>query len=126
MKKDNDDKNGVDLSTAGVVYRAECLRCKDMKKCSIYIGETSRKLNERIKEHLAVIKNHEDFLSKENRASALQIHGYKEHKELSLKDIQVEILHIERNSQRRKIREAMCIKEMKPTLNFNRGFELIA
>ena len=79
----------------------------------------------RLKEHLARFKNEDDFQKKENSASMFQIHAYKHHNGLDLEDVKVEILKSEKRTQHRKVREAMEIKEHRPTLNSNKGVSLI-
>ena len=45
-------KSSYDCRTSNVIYLIECLKCKKQ-----YVGQTSRSLKERIKEHLGYIRN---------------------------------------------------------------------
>jgi hypothetical protein len=82
-------------------------------------------LNTRIKEHLVKIKDEKDLQNKIHNASAIQIHAFKEHRQLLIDDISVEILEINNKVQERKIIEAQYIRDFKPNLNNNTGFDLI-
>jgi hypothetical protein len=118
-------KDNKDLSAIGVVYHITCKKCKEQGKCADYVGETSRPLINKIREHLSIIKDEEDLKKKENVASALQIHIYKEHRSLKIEDLDVKILKNERKTQARKIYEAMHIRKLKPNLNNNQGVDLV-
>jgi hypothetical protein len=109
----------------GVVYKLTCQKCQSQNKVATYIGETSRKLSIRIKEHLQLIKDDADFKKKEGRITMVQEHAFKEHGRLCENDIKIEILNVEQRTQARKILEAIQIQEHKPTMNNNNGLDLI-
>ena len=114
-------KKDSDLIRTGAVYKITCLKCDSDNVVSTYVGETSRMLGIRIKEHLAVIKNDEDLVRKEKNLSMFQLHAYKKHSKLDLNDIKIEVLITENNTQARKVKEAIQISAHKPTLNNNKG-----
>jgi GIY-YIG catalytic domain len=90
-----------------------------------YVGETGRNLKERIKEHIAPIKDSLDYDKKKNTASMFQIHSFSKHNNLKIEDLEIDIIGIERRTQARKVLEAVTIKDIKPTLNANSGLTLV-
>ena len=90
----------------GVVYNIPCNSCDDF-----YIGETARKMETRFQEH-----------SKSDKESALLEHIKQTGHSISLED--VTILANEPRFYARKIREALKIHKLKPTLNRDQGLEI--
>ena len=93
------------LKKCGTVYHIHCEQCdKD------YVGETSRLLETRVKEHLS------------RNSSAVHEHcrltGH------SVDSSKTKVLATESNTFKRRIREAIEIKLRKPSLNRDNGFEL--
>lgn len=118
------------LECKGVVYKMTCKICEEKNKVSTYIGETGRKLKERIKEHFHLIKNEEDFNNKIFSATQIQRHIYAEHRDAitvvnNEANWKVEILKRSIETQNRKVMEAIEIAHNKPTLNKDSGLKLI-
>ena len=93
------------LKKCGMVYHIHCEQCdKD------YIGETSRSLETRVKEHLS------------RNSSAVHEHckltGH------SVDSSKTKVLATESNTFKRRIREAIEIRLRNPSLNRDNGFEL--
>ena len=93
------------LKKCGTVYHIHCKQCdKD------YVGETSRLLETRVKEHLS------------RNSSAVHEHcnltGH------SVDFSKTKVLDTENNTFKRRIREAIEIRIRKPSLNRDNGFEL--
>ena len=51
------DEQAHDGDKSNVVYRLTCIQCEKERSTSSYIGETSRKLNERLQEHFSNLIN---------------------------------------------------------------------
>ena len=81
----------------------ECTVCKEK-----YIGETGRQLLDRVKEHESDIK----YCNKRIGPWAVHARNHQEQTTFNTR-----ILGVERNVHRRKILEALIIKEMKPNIN---------
>ena len=93
------------LKKCGTVYHIHCDQCNKQ-----HIGETSRVLETRIKEHLS------------RDSSAVR-----EHCQLtgnSVDSSKTKVLATESNTFKRRIREAIEIRLRKPSLNRDNGFEL--
>ena len=90
---------------AGTVYHIPCKSCPDT-----YIGETARLLATRMEEH------------KKNNSSAINEHFTKTGHTINWAD--TKIIDRDSNTVRRKIKEAICIRKMKPTLNRDQGLDL--
>ena len=86
-------------------------------KCE-YIGETKRKLNQRIAEHLT---EYTDI----NRRSQVFQHAKNVHGECSSSNWKVEVLGRETREVERKIKEAKFIGQINPKLNMNQGITYI-
>jgi len=99
--KDKTDK----LEKTGIVYQITCSTCK-----KIYIGETSRQLKKRLEEHRkttnSAIKEHID-----KTGHIIDWHSIK-------------ILDQDQNTSNRKIKEAIYIRKLKPSLNRDQGLDL--
>ena len=99
--KDKTDK----MKKCGVIYHIKCEDCHQD-----YVGETGRQLNTRMKEHLSrdssTIKEHCDHT------------GHK------IDPKNTNILTSEDNFWKRKIKEAIEIKQRRPSLNRDEGLEL--
>ena len=93
------------LKKCGTIYHIHCEQCdKD------YVGETSRLLETRVKEHL----------SKNSSA----VHEHCQLTGHSVDSSKTKVLATESNTFKRRIREAIEIKLRKPSLNRDNGFEL--
>ena len=89
-----------------VVYNIPCNSCDDF-----YVGETDRKMGKKFQEH-----------SKSDKESALLEQIKQTSHSISLED--VTILANEPHFHARKIREALKIHKLKPTLNRDQGLEV--
>ena len=88
----------------GLIYYTECPENECMEN---YVGETERRLQERVDEHGG----------KDNKSHALK-HTYESgHKAVSIKDFKVLKKVFKNHKMKRKISEALLIKKIKPTLN---------
>ena len=74
---------------------------------------------------MAIIKDEKDYEKKEKTASMVQLHAFKEHISLTIDDLMLEILAVNNRTQSRKIIEAIQIRAHKPTLNNNKGIDII-
>ena len=83
-----------------VVYEAKCPDCTEN-----YVGETGRRLTERVKEH-----------SKDTNSHLLRHSLATGHKPVTLEDFKI-LGKGYRNYYRRKVSEAILIQKNKPTLN---------
>ena len=93
------------LKKCGTIYHIHCEQCdKD------YVGETSRLLETRVKEHLS------------RNSSA--VHEHCQLTGRSVDSSKTKVLATESNTFKRRIREAIEIKLRKPSLNRDNGFEL--
>jgi hypothetical protein len=111
------------LETYGAVYQMECTNCLTTGKNITYIGETGRKVETRVKEHLRKINPNTQKLNNEN-ISQVQIHDFENHKKMESK-WSISILKRAEKCQERKVYEAMLIRKMKPTLNKDQGLCII-
>ena len=88
----------------GLIYYTECPENECMEN---YVGETERRLQERVDEHGG----------KDNKSHALK-HTYESgHKGVSINDFKVLKKVFKNHKMKRKISEALLIKKIKPTLN---------
>ena len=99
--KDKTDK----LKKCGVIYHIKCDNCD-----SDYIGETSRSLDTRLKEHQA-------------RANSA-IFEHCDATGHTISPDNTKVLLSEDHNLKRKMREAISIQKKKPTLNRDEGLEL--
>ena len=93
------------LKKSGTVYHIHCDQCNKQ-----YIGETSRVLETRIKEHL----------SRDSSA----VHEHCQLTGHSVDSSKTKVLATESNTFKRRTREAIEIRLRKPSLNRDNGFEL--
>ena len=93
----------------GLVYHIKCQNCNED-----YIGETSRNMGTRFKEHT----------TRKGTVSAIKDHLENNKHCTSLEN--VKILDREGDWHRRKIKEAIMIQRHHPTLNRDKGLELPA
>ena len=103
------------LTTPNVVYQFTCSSCKEQ-----YIGQTERRLEQRVREHLP--QRNMNGLSKSTRSSIADhiiSMGHWENDESSFT-----ILHKARNRRSLKFLEAVSIRKLKPQLNTQRDFVL--
>ena len=98
-----------DLQKCGIVYQITCPQCQHM-----YMGETGRTLSARMKDHT----------SHNTQPTAVRDHC-REHGHIISKN-NVEVLAREEGWFKRKVREAIKIKTLQPTINRNQGFDLPA
>jgi len=99
--KDKTDK----MKQCGIVYHVTCANCKED-----YIGETGRTLETRMKEH------------KTRSSSAL--HEHCDNTGHNIKAENTTILTSEEHLMKRKVWEAIAIKQRRPSLNRDEGLEL--
>ena len=97
-----------DSDKCGVIYKIDCPKCEDD-----YIGETSRAMNTRLKEHQR---------TKGQNLTAVGEHTHQHNHKINIDHVQ--IIGRENNFWKRKIKEAIEIKIRKPTLNRDSGYEL--
>lgn len=96
-------------SIKGVVYQIPC-------KCGhVYIGETGRNLKLRLTEHKRAVKN-------KDPNNGLAVHVSITNHTILWQN--AEVLTIEPNWSKRKVREALYIKRTKDTLNLDQGYTL--
>ena len=100
------------------------MECSRNGVVTTYIGESGRKLSERLNEHFRKIKN-DDYNNKLLNLTQVQKHMYRDHKAESIGDWTVDVLSISNNIQDRKVMEALEIKHHKPTLNADNGLSII-
>ena len=117
--KDTDHRQKWD-EKIGIVYQASCNLCAKHDLHSTYIGETSRKLSDRISEHLRQV----DF-SKLNlpSTSAIAHHSYTQHGKCPTKE-DWDFTPLKSNiysTQNRKVIEAVMIAKRRPELNKDSG-----
>ena len=106
-----------------VVYKISCKRCKNDQMSYFYIGETSRPIRERFKEHLSDARMR-------RLGTGLGEHVLDKHTELSDKEINVsflvEIISRNRDVADNKIDESIQIREKNPNLNtFSKSWPII-
>ena len=92
------------MEKCGVVYHIKCDQCSDN-----YVGETGRSLDTRVKEHTA------------RSSSAIFEHCNTTGHTISHKNTKV--LTSEEHNIKRKVREAIHIRKMKPKLNRDEGLD---
>jgi hypothetical protein len=113
-------------SKDGVIYKLKCKACEAKDVVSNYIGETGRLLRTRLDEHFRMIRDRVEFDSKMGNLSQIQKHMFLAHPEISSVDNwEIEILGKEKNTQHRKVIEALEIQKHKPTLNIDKGVSVI-
>ena len=101
--KDKIDK----FNRCGVVYELQCENCD-----SLYVGETQRSLKVRYKEHSRL------------RSPVTAVGEHKREKGHDFPPSNIKILDSEEQWLRRRVKEALFIKERNPNLNRDRGMEL--
>ena len=114
--------SGVDSTC--VVYQATCLHCQNLGQSSTYVGETSRALKCRIKEHCRPIydSNRLDI----TRTSAIGMHELVHYgSQPNSLSWNFKVLTTERSTQFRKTMESWYINKLKPNLNKNTGVHAI-
>jgi hypothetical protein len=122
---DRSKKNWMDLDVTGAVYKLTCNLCNSDDSVATYIGETGRRLRDRLKEHNRTIKSQKEYDSKILSSSQVQKHMFNQHGGIINGDWKVEILGITNNIQERKVKEAVEIAKHRPTLNRDNGLVLI-
>jgi len=103
-----------------VVYQMHCKVCGEP-----YIGETERELEVRTREHNGEARNEADG---KPWGEHWRAHHSDNHVTLSLGDTafsRMSVLAVESDRARRKIREAIEIRDRAPTVNVNNGWDLI-
>ena len=101
------------LDKAGVVYYLKCLICNEDSDME-YIGETSRLLKERLKEHMNA-----------NSKSEVSKHIREKHILSTINDWEIRILAHEKDNLKRKILEAFYISKLNPKINNSKGMHVI-
>ena len=99
-----------DHNKCGVIYKVQCPACTDF-----YVGETSRTLGTRFKEHCNL---------KTATLTAVAEHS-KTHRH-SINTDNVSVVAREDQFWKRKIRESIEIRTLKPTMNRDTGYDLPA
>ena len=97
--------NETPMDQQGVVYKVKCGECE-----KFYIGETGRKLRTRLREH----EKDASSDKKEECISGLSKHAMESKHNIVFDN--AEILHKERNFQKRKFKEAIAIKKQSMSL----------
>ena len=101
---------------SNVIYKIDCLSCKKQNIDKIYIGETSQPLKTRIKQPIYTT-------NRQILTSALVIHAVSEGHQFDFEN--TSILGIERNTKKRKTKEALHIlRNIDRTVNFKTDTEL--
>ena len=103
------------LEQANVIYEMKCKKCNTPIS---YIGETKRKLMERFKEHCS-------NSNIESNKSEPMTHAQQTHQNNSQNHWDIKILDRAFSDTDRKIKEAIQIKKLKPTLNRKYGITYI-
>ena len=98
------DKTPKEQQT-GIIYHIPCKSCP-----GTYVGETARTLATRVEEH--------------KKISSSAIHEHVSNTGHTINWADTKILEKDSNTHRRKIKEALCIKRLKPTLNRDQGLDL--
>ena len=107
----------------GAIYQATCVKCQKEKRNTLYIGESGRKLEERIKEHMRQVKVIED----PTKNSAIALHAIRVHNsQPSREDWDFKILDSTQNTFNRKLLEAHYIKKINPNLNRENSVSVIS
>ena len=101
-------KDNIVRDKTGTIYKITCDNCD-----RTYIGESDRSLHRRINEHLAI-----------NRSSLTAVAEHNKNNKHTFSWDNVEIVGRENNTLKRKIREAIEIKILKPEINRDVGYEL--
>jgi hypothetical protein len=101
----------------GVVYEFECRECEREGKEVKYIGETGRRLKERVKEHMRI--------SNEEKWTEVGRHGMEMHGKVDEGMWRIKVLERERDEFRRRVVEAVKIEKIKPELNKSKGVKVI-
>ena len=106
--------------TEGAIYLATCKICNRERINSKYIGESGRKLKERIKEHMRCNLNPNEI------SSAICQHSFRAHGcKPTESEWDFEILSIQKDTQQRKTFEAYLIHKMQPNLNRDAGVNIL-
>ena len=100
--------------TKNVVYKISCISCQNNKKSYFYIGETSRPVRERFKEHLSDARLR-------RLGTGLGEHILDSHTDMGVKEINsnfhIEIMSRNRDVADNKIDESIKIRSYNPNLN---------
>jgi len=105
------------LEEFGVVYKLRCQKCFERNMIVEYVGETGRKLGVRFGEHCRITRNR--GLMSEVGGHMLEVHG-----EIKKERWDIEVLERENNEVLRKMKEAIHISRIKPTLNVSKGVKI--
>ena len=99
-------EDNINCKTSHPVYKIACNLCSE-----VYIGESSRTLNDRLKEHLRYARN-----PISTSYEALAVHYRDQHVGLQ-PSLSFKLLAVERSTIPRKISEALYIQRFNPQLN---------
>ena len=106
-----------------VVYKILCKECKKVHKSYFYIGETSRPIRERYKEHLSNARLR--TLGTALGEHVLDLHSELGHKQIN-SNFQIEILSRNRDVADNKIDESIKIRDQNPNLNtYSKSWPLV-
>jgi hypothetical protein len=101
-------KPKADISLNNVVYKISCLDCE-----GIYIGETLRNAQTRVKEHKAKLKHMQD--EQDNNHNKIALHAQKHNHNINFEG--TEILAHEDNYRKRKTKEAVAMISLNNTFS---------
>ena len=99
------------MSTTGAIYDIPCMDCSDD-----YIGESGRLLGTRINEHKRAVR-----LGSSNASAVAQ---HVEEQDHSINWEGIKILDREPSKFKRKVKEAIHIRQRRPALNRGGGYDL--
>ena len=94
----------------GVVYSIPCMDCN-----SVYVGETGRNLEKRLKEHQYAVKRMDD-------KNGISVHAWKKSHRVNWNESRV--LKIVPNYFHRRLTEALIIQSTNTTSNLDKGLKL--
>ncbi len=94
----------------GVVYEIPCMDCS-----KVYIGETRRTLDKRLKEHQYAVKRHDE-------KNGIAVHAWNSNHKVNW--LEAKVKERVENYTRRRITEAVVIQSLPSTSNLDNGLEL--
>ena len=114
-RKEKEDSEG---QMEGVVYKMVCKKCEEKGEKKVYIGETGRKLDVRMREH--GYRNKDELKRTETYR-----HSEEEHGEMKIKDWGIEVVKREKKEFDRKLKEAIEISLEEKSINKSEGMTVI-
>ncbi len=94
----------------GVVYEIPCMDCS-----MVYVGETGRTLDKRLKEHQYAVKRHDE-------KNGIAVHAWNSNHKVNW--LEAKVKERVENYTRRRITEAVVIQSLPSTSNLDNGLEL--